>query len=178
MIQQRFSPRKLLGFEDYFWSRVRIRGSKSCWLWDGPVQKSGYVYVTDCRKNSPTKGKQITAHRLAYELVFGPLEYHACHECDVRHCMSPYHLFDGTQTDNMQDCIDKGRFHFSKGIPFKKRKLHPRHVAKISWDTVHYIRGLFAVGYTRKELHLMFLNLKFSHVDAIIYNRSWHEQKL
>lgn len=168
----RFNSKKQ-PFEDYFWSRVRIRGSTQCWLWQGTVQKSGYVYVVDHRKNSPMRGRLTTAHRIAYELVFGPLEYLACHECDVRHCMSPYHLFDGTFVENMQDCIDKDRFMVSQGKPFKSGTEHPRHRAVTNWERVGLLRGLFVLGTTRKELHMQFPMMKPSHIDSIIYYRSW-----
>jgi hypothetical protein len=32
-----------------------------------------------------------------------------CHTCDVRCCIEPHHLFNGTRLDNMQDAAKKGR---------------------------------------------------------------------
>ena len=37
-------------------------------------------------------------------------EYCAKHyQCDVRNCINPDHLFLGTQADNMEDMVNKGR---------------------------------------------------------------------
>lgn len=52
------------------------------------------------------------AHVWALEEKLGrPLKpwYEACHHCDVRNCIEPEHLFEGTHGDNMKDAIKKGR---------------------------------------------------------------------
>ncbi len=36
---------------------------------------------------------------------------HVLHKCDVRACINPDHLFVGTDQDNSDDCIAKGRHH-------------------------------------------------------------------
>jgi hypothetical protein len=53
----------------------------------------------------------VPAHRLALGLKLGHWPIHnACHDCDTPGCANAEHLFDGTQDDNMQDAIRKGRF--------------------------------------------------------------------
>ncbi len=75
-----------------------------CWLWTGFVQSSGYGQIQINRKPVP-------AHRVAWEMFRGdiPQGMRICHKCDTRSCVNPEHLFTGTQKDNMQDCIKKGR---------------------------------------------------------------------
>jgi hypothetical protein len=48
----------------------------------------------------------------------------ACHTCDNPPCCNPAHLFPGTNSDNVQDALSKGRFimpsgdsHYSKHSP-------------------------------------------------------------
>ena len=55
-----------------------------------------------------TGGRSI--HRLVYkELVNDNCDGIILHSCDNRNCINPKHLKLGTQKDNMQDMIAKGR---------------------------------------------------------------------
>ncbi len=88
-----------------FWEKVDIRGEDECWLWKAS-KRAGYGAFK-------LNGEVVSAHRLAYSLVFGDPANWVCHRCDVRACCNPAHLFDGTRSDNMKDAFDKGRLgHF------------------------------------------------------------------
>ena len=56
-------------------------------------------------------GRTVLAHRWYYEQKYGPIppELDACHKCDNPGCVNPDHVFLGTQKDNMQDALAKGR---------------------------------------------------------------------
>lgn len=56
-------------------------------------------------------GKDMQAHRLVWELTFGPIPPGICvlHRCDTPRCVRPEHLFLGTLSDNAQDMHNKGR---------------------------------------------------------------------
>jgi hypothetical protein len=90
----------------------RLDKSGSCWLWTGGVSGSGYGETTCGPK------PQIPTHRLSWILYRGdiPEGLQVLHKCDVKICVNPDHLFLGTQTDNMQDCVKKGR-HRPAGCP-------------------------------------------------------------
>jgi hypothetical protein len=54
------------------------------------------------------------AHRIAWVMAFGVIEngLYVLHSCDNRPCVNPAHLFLGTQKDNINDMIRKGRQRF------------------------------------------------------------------
>lgn len=75
-----------------------------CWNWRGAVDKDGYGIFTYA-------GKTYRAARFAIEFdgrELGPGQF-ACHHCDNPQCVRPDHLFVGTNADNMQDMVRKGR---------------------------------------------------------------------
>jgi hypothetical protein len=89
-------PRPTLA--DRFWKYVRT--SDDCWIWIGTKTKGyGRLGLT---VNS--KKKFVYAHRLAYELIIGPIPEglvldHL--ECDNRSCVNPGHLNPTTDKANI-----------------------------------------------------------------------------
>ena len=89
---------------DRFMSKVAVNGDSGCWEWTAFKDKDGYGFLR-------VKGKGWKAHRFSYELFKGPIDkgLNVCHSCDNPECVNPYHLFQGTQSDNMKDMTSKGR---------------------------------------------------------------------
>lgn len=87
-----------------FEAKVEIITESGCWIWIGGTRSDGYGQLS-------ISGKTKVAHRVAYELYVGeiPEGMNVCHTCDVKSCVNPNHLFLGTQSDNMYDCVNKGR---------------------------------------------------------------------
>lgn len=91
-----------------FWANVDRRGPDECWPWLGNRNESGYGYMSRGRAD---EGK-VYAHRLAYELAHGhlPPDVKVRHfKCDNPPCCNDAHLMPGTQAENVQDMLDKGR---------------------------------------------------------------------
>ena len=92
--------------DERFWSKVDLSaGPTGCWEWQASRAKTGYG------KFSMGHSRHVPAHRVAYELVNGPIPVglHALHRCDNRPCVNPAHLFLGTNHDNIRDMVSKGR---------------------------------------------------------------------
>ena len=76
-----------------------------CWEWIGSCNKDGYGQFR-------IGGKLYRVHRVIWALKYGkiPRGLLVLHSCDNPRCCRPKHLFLGTQIQNVQDCILKGRF--------------------------------------------------------------------
>jgi len=80
-----------------------------CLLWIGGANSDGQPYVGH-------EGKTVLANRAAFFLKHGRWPTHqACHTCDTPLCVNGDHLYDGTQQDNMNDKMRRGRFRCPKG---------------------------------------------------------------
>jgi hypothetical protein len=93
--------------EERFWEKVIKTGE--CWLWTGARHRKhwdsvGYGVMGINKKN-------VFAHRLSYELHHGtiPTGMLVRHTCDNSLCVNPDHLILGTDADNAQDKVDRGR---------------------------------------------------------------------
>lgn len=63
-------------------------------------------------------GHRLGAHKISYLVNVGDFDqvkHELLHSCDNRACINPAHLSPGTHQENIQDCIDKGRFIFNGG---------------------------------------------------------------
>jgi hypothetical protein len=96
--------------------------------------------------------------------------YLACHTCDVRACINPDHLYEGTVTDNNRDTVRRGRHKYVsnfKGMPGEK---HP--MCKLTDKQVIEIRERYAAGGISQYALADEYDVTQSRISLIINNKS------
>jgi hypothetical protein len=99
---------ELLTGDDRFWRQVDRRSEEECWPWTGATIK-GYGHSHD-------NYEHYYAHRRSYEMHVRPLTQGEVvrHTCDNPPCVNPVHLVAGTQRQNIEDMIQRGRAWWQK----------------------------------------------------------------
>jgi DNA-binding transcriptional regulator YiaG len=112
--------------------------NSGCWLWIGcPSHGYGRLKV---------EGRDVRAHRYSWQIANGPVpdDLLTLHRCDVPLCVNPEHLFLGTQQDNCDDMIRKGRHSRGSAHSLAQQKTRSRGenspAAKLTFQQVREIR--------------------------------------
>jgi hypothetical protein len=117
------------------------------------------------------KRRREYVHRLSWNLYFGeiPAGMQVCHHCDTPRCVRPEHLFLGTATDNMRDCIAKGRKRptDNRGSRHGMSKLTEQDVLRIRAMYIPHIRGLRAAIAQR-------FGVSVSAINQILWHQRWN----
>lgn len=76
------------------WDKTVRQGE--CWLWAGARLDAGYGYLE-------VDGKRVLAHRVSYELTYGPIPPGLVidHLCRMPQCINPAHLEAVTWAENI-----------------------------------------------------------------------------
>jgi len=142
----------------------KVNKTDGCWLWTA-AKCNGYGHFG-------MNGKVYRSHRLSYEHYKGkiPDDLIVRHKCDNPACVNPEHLELGTQKDNVQDCIMRGRKPemptiIAKGVKCKKSNL--------TEDDVREIRILRGFGFTLKELKSKY-NINEGSIWKIVNRINWN----
>lgn len=140
-----------------FLNKIQLDNKSGCWNWIASKNKNGYGYFG-------FKGKVQKSHRVSYQIYIGeiPLNFKILHRCDNTSCVSPFHLFVGTQKDNVDDMILKNRQYDKSGINGTNRKL--------SEAQIRYIR--IYKNITTTEIGKLF-NISVGYVSKIRNNLHW-----
>lgn len=128
----------------------------------GAKNERGYGYVW-------RDGKHVREHRLAFAeangLTLNDIKGKVVrHSCDNPSCVNPEHLEIGTQADNVQDMLTRGRKTTVRGSAHKVAKLNEADIPKI--------RLLLADGKSQREVARAFgVNQKL--IWRIATGKSW-----
>ena len=101
--------------EARFWAKVEK--TESCWLWTGAIQPTGYGYFATPDTRPGRRQRHAYAHRLAYELLRGPIPEGLTidHLCRVRRCVNPDHLEPVTIQENIRRQLRTSSDHCRNG---------------------------------------------------------------
>ena len=144
---------------------VEIQAS-GCWLWRGGTDGEGYGHFW-------LNGRTTRATAAAMELLRGLKRAPSMlvlHRCDNPPCVNPDHLFFGSQRDNIQDCLAKGR---RDAVRPPVRRGEANNKAKLTEIDVLSIRSAFGMpGITQKALALRY-GVSIGGIKAITQRRTW-----
>lgn len=98
-------PRKKRPPLDRLMALLERPTGSDCWLWTGYVAAGGYGEFH-------LAGRTRKAHRVAYELLVGPVPegLDLDHLCRVRRCVNPEHLEPVTRQENLRRSPDVGKW--------------------------------------------------------------------
>lgn len=165
-------------WEERYWSHVDTSPGHGpngdCHLWTG------------CGRGTPTnyygvitiEGKVHGVHRVAFFLKHGhwPLQL-ALHKCDVKLCVNPDHIYDGSHSDNMKDARNRGLITHYPTPTYRKRRRGVRHPnARFTNAQVRNIRQKYTDGMTVAELAHRY-GSPWPTIDWIVKRRTWRHVK-
>lgn len=110
--------------EAFFWKRVTK--TEGCWEWHTGKGVKPKAYGNITLYGGPYEGlKCVSAHRASWIIHYGDIPDGVVvrHDCDNPSCVNPRHLRLGTQSQNIQDAVDRGRKQSGYAL-YQRRKTH------------------------------------------------------
>ena len=141
--------------EARFWASVDASaGPDACW----PIESArcGGRYRA-FRTRREGRGQVYLAHRVAYTLVHGVAARLILHHCDNGTCGNPYHLYEGTQRQNILDVVNRGR---------RRTKL------RLTPTDIPEIRRLAASGWFQRVIAAKY-GVSDGTINKILRGRTW-----
>lgn len=145
---------------DRLWEKVDKHPGAGCWVFTGSKDSKGYGRIN-------IDGRPVSAHRLAWELTYGPIQegQDVLHSCDNPPCVR--HLWLGTQADNVRDMIAKGRARY---VTYHGEQ-HGR--AKLTEAQVQEIRRLHGEGHVTQSALARRFGVTRTAIQHILTGRNW-----
>jgi len=134
---------------------TRLVPEGDCLLYTGRLDAKGYGRLS-------LAGRTISAHRLAFILAYGaiPRGKHVLHSCDRPACCNPKHLRAGSNRENVDDMLARGRS--------RAGARHPR--SKLNAEEVSQIRAVS--GASHKQLGRLY-GVGWRAIQKIVKLQRW-----
>jgi len=143
-----------------------VEANTGCRLWIKCGKSTGYGFIV-------VNGKNRYAHRVSYELAFGPIAkgLFVCHKCDTPSCIEPSHLFIGTAKENSDDSVKKFRNPF--GEKNGNSHLTEQQVISIRADDRHPAILSRSYSVSRRTIELIKRGKSWDHLTTPICLKIW-----
>jgi len=147
--------RRSLSLQDRIEFGSKVDKETSCWIWQRGLFSNGYGQIS-------IAGKPTPAHRASYIAFIGPIPEGklVCHACDNPLCVNPDHLWIGTNRDNMEDMVKKGRSAVANNAH-----------AKLTIDQVKAIKRQYGKKNMEELADIFFVTPPT--IARIVYGESW-----
>lgn len=158
-----------------FIRKIVINKDTGCWEVNKKRRYGSFTFIPA----NKTKSKTMSAHRVSWEMhndmqldseIMGWFDSNSeviLHQCDNPSCVNPSHLLVGTQQDNMDDKVLKGRQTSGEAAVN----------SKLTEELVYRMRRLYKKkGLTQMQLATLF-NVSQTTVSQIILNKIWTDIK-
>jgi hypothetical protein len=150
---------------DVLFDRIIENYITGCWELQGYRDIGGYCQVT---MHNCGHVLTIRAHKLFYILAYGfvPEGKLVLHKCDIPYCVCPSHLYLGTQIDNMDDMITRGRQRMQLGTSNPNNRI-------LNESIVRHIKTLYYTGNVTQQEIADAYGVPAQTISNIITERTW-----
>ena len=147
-----------------FWAKVDKNGPimraelGQCWVWTAATKDGGYGVM---RPSGQRSGPAVKAHRVSLMIAGVDIDGLVVrHRCDNPPCVNPSHLETGTQVENVEDIVERGRI--ARGSMR----------SKLTDDDIRTIRRRAAAGDLHREIAADF-GISRVNVTRIVNRQGW-----
>lgn len=142
----------------------RVTFTDTCWLWNGHTNDKGYGYMS-------VGGRPQGVHRWSWMFFHKASilpKFKILHTCDTPPCIFPFHLWIGTDKENTQDMMSKGRNKYV-AVPVYGED---HGLAKLKAKDIPVIRDRHAAGVPKAHIARDF-HVCRATIRKVIEGRTW-----
>jgi hypothetical protein len=145
---------------DRFWNKVDAHTGDDCWEWTGATSSRGYGSL-----HKHQIGSEL-AHRYIMKLCgYSIDDEQVNHHCDNKTCVNPAHLYAGTQSDNIEDAVDRERFQYGE----------EHHNSKLTEGDVVEIRDRYEHDHATQDELADEFDVNQSTIWEIVNHKIWRQ---